>query len=139
MCDRTGIPNKFIDEFMQGLSGNALRVYLVLLKENRPVHINLISSYLINLDRRSILSGIRELEEKNIISNKKLTNKEAFDFLCKGKFERGCLFCGWFNSSLDSHHYPIRSKDGGVDTIDICPNCHREFHTLADYGCFEVI
>lgn len=41
--------------------------------------------------------------------------------------------CSWCNGGcawLHRHHFPIAKKDGGVDTVEICPNCHTDFHYL---------
>lgn len=42
--------------------------------------------------------------------------------------------CEWCHSNvirLDSHHYPVRLKDGGQLVVNICPNCHSGFHALS--------
>ena len=63
------------------------------------------------------------------------TDKQAFEYLSAGTTHiDGCLFCGYKKTTLDEHHYPIRAKDGGANTISICPNCHRLFHELTDYN-----
>lgn len=43
--------------------------------------------------------------------------------------------CEWCESQtyiLHSHHFPIAKKDGGKNTVEICANCHSEFHWLVD-------
>jgi hypothetical protein len=133
------IPNAFIDEKLRLLSDKALRVYMMLIRHKKATHSVLIKSQLKTLDQRSVLSALKELIDMGLARKILITDKEAFDLLCRNSADTGCLFCGWNNAALDSHHYPVRAKDGGIETIDICPNCHREFHCLVDYGYYEVI
>ena len=73
-----------------------------------------------------------ELQNNNFINYKniKYSDEEAFKLLNKKNSKRGCLFCGYDKYVLDQHHYPIRRKDSGTETITLCPNCHRAFHCL---------
>ena len=41
-----------------------------------------------------------------------------------------CEWCGKRSYVLQKHHFPIPSKEGGKETVDICPNCHCTFHLL---------
>ena len=41
-----------------------------------------------------------------------------------------CEWCGKEAYLLHKHHYPIPAKDGGTETVNICPNCHYTFHSL---------
>ena len=82
-----------------------------------------------------VIGWINKLKNKgyiNIEAGMK-SDKEVFDFLNKKNSSEGCLFCGYNGVAIDEHHYPIRKKDGGKETIRLCANCHREFHFLADY------
>lgn len=45
-----------------------------------------------------------------------------------------CEWCRCTTALLHSHHYPVRKCDGGRETVNICPNCHTEFHFLTDYA-----
>ncbi|MGE4510066.1 MAG: hypothetical protein AB7D43_03085 [Sulfurimonadaceae bacterium] len=62
-----------------------------------------------------------------------MDDQKVFNLLNKKNSQDGCLFCGYSKTFLDKHHYPVRQKDGGIETIRLCPNCHREFHMFADY------
>ena len=44
-----------------------------------------------------------------------------------------CEWCKCKTIILHEHHFPIPKKDGGNETVKICPNCHYEFHYLMDY------
>lgn len=49
------------------------------------------------------------------------------------ELSEGNAICNWCHGrtiSLQSHHYPVSEKDGGTSTIDVCANCHFEYHTL---------
>ena len=39
-----------------------------------------------------------------------------------------CEWCGCKTTVLHKHHYPIPKRDGGKETVNICSNCHMEFH-----------
>ncbi len=53
--------------------------------------------------------------------------------------------CGWCKCKtyrLHSHHFPVSNKDKGVKTVEICAQCHDEYHflkeclyTLSDHVC----
>lgn len=43
-----------------------------------------------------------------------------------------CAWCKCKTFILHAHHYPVPAIKGGLDTIDICPNCHSEHHFLTD-------
>ena len=38
-----------------------------------------------------------------------------------------CLWCGK-NARLIKHHYPISTQDGGTSIIEICYECHSNYH-----------
>lgn len=48
----------------------------------------------------------------------------------KGDGEKTCAWCGCKTTILHRHHYPIPKRMGGTETVDICSNCHGEFHLL---------
>lgn len=45
---------------------------------------------------------------------------------------RTCEWCLGSTLVLHSHHHPIQRSLGGTETVDICPNCHYEFHFLCN-------
>ena len=45
-----------------------------------------------------------------------------------------CSWCKCSTFTLHSHHWPVKKCEGGCQTIDICPNCHVEYHFLTDEG-----
>lgn len=48
----------------------------------------------------------------------------------KGEGEKVCAWCGCKTTSLHKHHFPIPKRMGGKETVEICSNCHNEFHVL---------
>lgn len=44
--------------------------------------------------------------------------------------ERECEWCKTKTLVLHMHHHPIPKREGGTDIVNICPNCHHEFHYL---------
>lgn len=87
---------------------------------------------LFGVSKVTVRGWLRSLINKNLISyvktgdiveelKRKNMNGLGFDGL-------KCNWCGVKTSVLHSHHYPIPKSEGGQETVDICPNCHHEFH-----------
>jgi hypothetical protein len=108
---------------------------------SKNTHINyskLINDMLIlGLKSKSAVSKrISRLLNLGLIDKKLYSDREAFESLYSGH-KSGCVFCG-SDSSLERHHYPVRQKDSGVNTISLCASCHRLFHLLTDFGIFTI-
>lgn len=84
-----------------------------------------VSKTSISLWIKDLINGgyITISRDKNIVSE--LKNKKMSGF---GYGSQECSWCKVKTSVLHNHHYPIPKMSGGTDTIDICPNCHHEFH-----------
>lgn len=39
-----------------------------------------------------------------------------------------CEWCGCKTTVLHKHHHPVPKRLGGTETVNICSNCHGEFH-----------
>ena len=46
------------------------------------------------------------------------------------KKEKICEWCKGRAYMLHEHHYPVPKRDGGTETVNICPNCHSTFHYI---------
>ena len=46
----------------------------------------------------------------------------------KGNGNKACAWCGCKTSVLHKHHYPVPKRLGGTEIVEICSNCHHEFH-----------
>ena len=80
---------------------------------------------------------IRRLESKGYLISQKLSDDKAYKILKTidrpdwvGGLE--CEWCGCRSISIQMHHFPIRRKDGGEETVNICAGCHTDFHALTD-------
>ena len=92
-------------------------------------------SNIIGVSKQAISKMISSLISKGfLISGSSYSDQEVFEKMKNKIHVCGCIFCGYSKSTLDEHHYPVRSKDGGTDTISLCANCHREFHEIADHN-----
>jgi len=101
----------------------------------RGIPSNKTLSNILGTSKNSISNNISKLKRLGLlIESTKYSDIEAFNKLKNKDYISGCIFCGISHITLDEHHYPIRAKDGGVNTITICPNCHRHFHELTDYN-----
>jgi len=69
--------------------------------------------------KKNILSSI---EKENILSSKEMEHL--------GVGNKTCEWCGCKTTILNKHHHPIPKKDKGIKLVNICPNCHCEFHHL---------
>lgn len=96
---------------------------------------------LFKMSKESIHRKLNNLQRYNYlkIENQCKTDAEVYEYLNKQNSSTGCLFCGYNEYILDQHHYPIRAKDGGTETITLCPNCHRAFHCLTDNYIIRII
>lgn len=72
------------------------------------------------------------------ITRKNFSFSEIYNMLNVKNSPTGCLFCGYDRIPLDKHHYPIPHRDGGTEVINLCPNCHREFHVLERHPLYEI-
>ena len=57
------------------------------------------------------------------------------------KSQRRLCVCDWCQSEvacLESHHYPIPASKGGTEVVQICGNCHTDFHYLENSKIFEI-
>lgn len=95
----------------------------------------------VSFSKSKVIKTISCIEKKGYITiQEKISDLTAYSMLKDTNIHKtGCLFCGYNKSFLDEHHYPIRAKDGGTNTISICSNCHREFHYITDYSKKYVI
>lgn len=97
---------------------------------------------------RTVMRWLRDLERFGYIARRCRMSKENAVNLLRDKkvfpnYEYGldggrlkCAWCGVQTCVLEQHHYPVAEKDGGTETVDICANCHREYHFLTDEGIF---
>ena len=89
-----------------------------------------IDRYLNKLAQLKLIKiGLSPLEKYNIISSKNLKGY--------GIGNQTCEWCGINTLITHSHHFPIQKKDKGIETVNICPTCHYEFHSLD--GAISVI
>ena len=128
------VPNQIIDNNI--LDPFEFQIIVILMNEKEFISLSELEEY-VTFSKPKILKTIKSLKNKHILSvSGELSDEEAYKRLNikNNTSKNGCLFCGYNNSFLDKHHYPIRSKDNGKQTISICSNCHREFHYLTDYS-----
>lgn len=74
-----------------------------------------------------------KLKRLNLI--KITTNYEEAKKLVLEQKGRGdiCEWCGCKTNAIQKHHYPIPEAKGGKKTVNICPNCHYEYHKILKY------
>ncbi len=79
----------------------------------------------LNLQRLGYLKTIKMSKEEIVstLKNKKNNNNSGI-----GDLE--CEWCGTKTLVLHEHHYPTPNAEGGKEIVNICPNCHQEFHYL---------
>lgn len=68
--------------------------------------------------------GMPPVHAKAIVSGK---HPQKYPSL--GKIKR-CAWCKGDTLILHAHHYPITRENGGTETVNICANCHAEYHAL---------
>lgn len=86
---------------------------------------------------------IRRLCDKGLLVRIRHTRQQiahiiqAKDFSGHGIGQRRCEWCSIKTTALHRHHYPLRQSEGGIDIVNICPNCHQEFHSLENHWNFS--
>lgn len=127
------IHNFIIDELR--LDPYEFNLLSILLNNSNPISLSGLEKK-VSFSKGKILKTIQSLKDKDlIVIDENISDKEVFNALSNGRLhKKGCMFCGYDKSFLDKHHYPIRAKYSGTQTISICSNCHREFHYMADYS-----
>ncbi|MBY9013617.1 MAG: hypothetical protein KGD70_14680 [Candidatus Lokiarchaeota archaeon] len=121
-----------------GLNGSIIYDYLVSKISEKEYFLDIDDIYndlpiigrttMINLVNKMIMDGyLKEIVLTNIEKYKIISNKQM-DGLGIGN--RTCDWCSCKTTTLHKHHYPIQKKDGGIQLVNICPNCHYEFHHL---------
>jgi len=119
-------------------------------KSNEFFHIpNEFFSNLYEVDEKTIERWSDSLVNENILKIINFEQEEAIKilkekipqkFTCDLNFDNNfCNWCKCHSYLLHKHHHPIRKKYGGIKTIDICANCHQEFHFLCDYRKFKIL
>lgn len=73
-----------------------------------------------SLEAEGLVRRMSALETANYIRRKNMNGR--------GIGISKCEWCGCRTVSTAAHHYPISKADGGTETVNICPNCHSEFH-----------
>lgn len=78
----------------------------------------------------------RRLLEKEVAEEFFYTQEQIVEKL-KSKqpqhIEGALHICEWCDATtfvLHVHHYPIPKCKGGTETVDVCANCHCEYHFL---------
>lgn len=83
-------------------------------------------------DKSTIARWIQQLKSKGyitIIGDKDIVKKlKSKNMKGLGFGDKICEWCGVYTSVLHKHHYPIPKSKGGTKVVNICPNCHNEFH-----------
>lgn len=106
------------------------KIYLSILKMDLEIKTSKEFAELMFLSVNRLSEIKKSLQKKGyIVSRKNKSPQEvkqlALDSKNKGKI---CEWCKEKVVVLHEHHYPISKKDGGEDTVRICPNCHYSFH-----------
>lgn len=104
--------------------------YLSLLREWSVPIANRIME--IHTNKRSVEQIRYTLRKKGCLSEtKKLSPNDAKEMTIKiANKGSKCEWCGKESYVLQRHHFPISAKNGGTETVLICPNCHYTYHQL---------
>jgi len=88
------------------------------------------------LSKRTIGRCIEQLVLAGNIIKVPLTSLDKFKIISAKKMNglgignRICEWCGYKSTVIHRHHYPISRRDKGTEIVNICANCHCEFHHL---------
>lgn len=104
------------------------------------------------LSKNSVRSGLDAISKRGLIGIHQepaldpemafhiISSKAPQRFALPGNRLSTCTWCNGSTLALHAHHYPIPRSKGGTKTVNICPNCHAEYHVLTEekYSFFLV-
>lgn len=88
------------------------------------------------LSKITIKRSLKKLIEIGKIKEIILTSEEKRGMLYEkqltgmGIGNKTCEWCGYKSSVLHEHHYPIPKIEKGTEIVNICANCHYEYHHI---------
>jgi len=99
---------------------------------------NLIAQHC-GINRRTANTVLQQLAQREWVSARTVSDNEAHELLAtKARYSLAttpgseCEWCGAITPVLEKHHHPIKARDGGQETVNICGSCHAEFHFLTE-------
>ncbi len=105
------------------------KIYLSILKMDLDIKTNNEMAKFIGISNSRLSEIKKMLVIKGYLAYKELTPEQKLEAMLSYKNTgKICEWCGCKTIALQEHHYPIQKKDGGIEIVKICPNCHYEFH-----------
>jgi hypothetical protein len=146
----TPIHNDLFDKWMPVLDSCTLKVMMTFAYCQRKDFIGY--HYITRrtkLSKNSVYSSIEILLSHKIIETCESHNIYEIECLLNRKRQTAhyqiseitgssCSWCGYSTPILHEHHYPIPKREGGKQIVEICANCHSEFHYLAESKFFKI-
>lgn len=135
----TQVPNVIFDYWMPRLTHVQFKIVMCFIAfPNKSLSCEFLRNKS-GLSKSCISDVVPYLEATKIIMRISLDEEEIIALL-KGKkgqifYSDNIVTCEWCNGSttqLQKHHWPIPQSMGGEDTVNICANCHFEYHSLVD-------
>jgi hypothetical protein len=117
-----------------GISSNEYCIIDIVSKFGSVATVSNMSETL-GLSKGAVSNIVNSLISRGYLSRFLFSDQASLNQIIKhgGPYNSGCYACG-FNRYIHRHHYPVRQKDGGTQTIPLCQDCHSEFHQYADHG-----
>ena len=88
------------------------------------------------VSKNRAITSLKKLKEKGLIKIHSLTFEDKERILksknCSG-MGIGEIICEWCNCktlSAQEHHHPVPKHIGGESVVNICANCHQEYHAM---------
>lgn len=142
--DYTVIPQWVFDE-MPVMGPATLVTVICLLRHKRPMAVREIATYT-TLSKAAVYKGVEyhAIEKVSALKPEDAKRIVSDKYTDEYGVERSILFnahCEWCKVSTaftHAHHYPIPKSEGGTETVNICPNCHTEYHALMDTASFQI-
>lgn len=94
-----------------------------------------------NISIQTIKASLLKLEKMGVIKISKTNPQKISEILInknlisKGVGNKLCQWCKIKTFILHKYHFPIPKNKGGTMTVNICPNCHSDFHAM-EYEIF---
>lgn len=98
----------------------------------------------LQLTKRQIEKCVNDFVKSGLLKASKIDGAEIISLLKSKSPQRikgAAKFCFWCKGStysLQEHHYPIPRSKGGTEVIQVCPNCHYEYHSLSQRKFYKL-
>ncbi len=118
------------DKDIAGKHGLKNAIVFSIAKNNNGITLSEIQAVVPFMSKSAIGRSMRYLRDVGLLNKKIMSPEDVKEIVLTKKKMFVCEWCNCKTLVLEEHHYPISKSDGGEKTVNICPNCHRAYHSI---------